>query len=261
MRSIFNAIKNRFDDLGDDIAQGIRDSDWSRVVRGIGIILFMIAAVAIISLLLLMGMWKFLHSFWGKKLIALIGGVFIIVLLFASYQENRKDASAKKHRRDTNLRLETWAEDIYEYVRDAVFLVLRTVSEHTEIVMPTSPGTIELPNAISIRDGYVVFNFFARVRKSVDGARIKRELNRTLSQLTRARELAGIPSELVLINGAYYCPLIVMDVLDFGDSINIAVVFADEKTVQIAKAKKQLNLDRLQGQRQQHRSAPYDDEI
>ena len=261
MRSIFNAIKNRFDDLGNDIAQGITTSDWKRVARGISIILSLIVATVALCLLILMGLWKFLHSFWGEKLLAATGVVLFLCLLYASYKENRKDRQKKMEQFDEDLRLEVWAEDVYEYVRDAMFLVLRAVSEHTAIVMPTSPGTVELPNSISVKDGYVVFNFFARVRSSIDSNYIKHALNRTLSQLTRAHELNGIPSELVLINGAYYCPLLIMDVLDLGDSINIAVVFADEKTVEIAKARKQLNLEKLHEQHCQGRNVPYDDQL
>lgn len=65
----------------------------------------------------------------------------------------------------------------------------------------------------------------------------------------------------MLINGAYYCPLLILDVLDFGDSINISVVFADEKTVEIAKARKQLNLGRLQKMNLQGHNVPYDDQL
>ena len=103
--------------------------------------------------------------------------------------------------------------------------------------------------------------FFARVRNSVDVTRLQRELNRTLSQLIRAHELKGIPSELVQIDGAYYSPLLIMDILDYGDCINVAVVFADEKTVAIAKARKQLNLQRFREVPSQNRGVPYDDEI
>lgn len=261
MKSIYHAIKQRFDDLGNDIAQGISNSDWNRVARGIGIILFMIAITASICLLILMGAWKFLHSFWGKKLLTVIGGALLICLLYASYRANKGDSLKKVSQTAENLQLEVWAEDVYECVRDAIFLVLRSLSEHTEIVMPTSPGTVELPNRISVKDGYVVFNFFAKVRTPVDSVRIKQELNRTLSQLARAHELNGIPSELVLIKGTYYCPLLIMDVLDFGDSINMAVAFADERTVEIAKTRKQLNSGRLREMNLQGHNVPYDDQL
>ena len=45
MHSILNAVKNRLDELGDDIAQGITDSDWKRVARGSSMILLMIAVI------------------------------------------------------------------------------------------------------------------------------------------------------------------------------------------------------------------------
>ena len=260
MKSIFNAIKNRIDDLSSDIAQSINSNDWKRVARGIGILLLMVVTALAIILLLFIGICKFLHSFWGKKLLRMIGAVIFSCFLILSYRANKNDYTDKVSCGSNN-HLEAWAEEVYDYVRDAIFLVLRAASEHTEIIMPTSPGTVELPNGISVKDGYVVFNFFAKVRNPVDANRIKRELNRTLSQLTRAHELNGIPSELVLINGAYYCPLLILDVLDFGDSINISVVFADEKTVEIAKARKQLNLGRLQKMNLQGHNVPYDDQL
>lgn len=261
MRSIFNAIKSRFDDLGNDIAQGITISDWKRVARGIGIILALIAATVALCLLILMGLWKFLHSFWGEKLLAAIGVVLFLCLLYASYKENRKDRQKKMEQFDEDLRLEVWAEDVYEYVRDAIFLVLRAVSEHTAIVMPTSPGTVELPNSISVKDGYVVFNFFAKVRDSVDASRIKGELNRTLYQMLRAHELQGLPSDLVEINGAHYCPLQVLDVLDFGDSITISVVFANEKTIELANARRLLYIDQAKLKQSRRKDTPYDEQL
>ena len=208
-----------------------------------------------------MGAWRFFHSFWGRKVLGVIGGMGLLCLLYASYRENQKDQQVQSSRKNNQLHLEVWAEDVYEYVRDAMFLVLRSAAEYSDIIMPTSPGTIELPNGISVKDGYVVFNFFARVRNSVDADRLKRELNRTLSQLIRAHELKGIPSELVQINGAFYSPLVILDVLDFSDSINIAVVFSDEKTVGIAKARKQLNLQRFRELPSQSHNVPYDDQL
>ena len=261
IRSILSAVKNRFDCLGDDIAQGITRGDWKRVVRGSSIVLLVIVATVAICLLFLVGMWKFLHSFWGKKLLTVTGGVLLLCLLYASYRENRGDMQKKSSQIAENLHNEVWAENIYGYVRDAVFLVLRAVSDHTDIIMPTSPGMVELPNGISTKDGYVAFNFFARVRKPVNVNNIKHELNCTLAQMARAKELPGIPSDLVLINGGYYCPLQVMNVFDFGDSINIAVAFADEQTVEIAKAYRLLNLDRFRENRCQRRSAPYDEQF
>lgn len=261
MKSVFNAIKIRINELGDDIADGISSSNWRRVACSIGILLLMIVVTAMFCVLVLMGLWWFFQSFWGRKLLELLCGIGVICLLCASYRENLKDQRQQVYAKNDQSHIEVWAEDVYEYVRDAVFLVLRAASDYSDIIMPTSPGTIELPNGISIKDGYAVFNFFARVRSSVDIARIQRELNRTLSQMIRAHELKGIPAELVLINGAYYSPLLIMDVLDYGDSINIAVAFADERTVGIAKARKQLSLERFRELPSQNRGVPYDDEI
>lgn len=260
MLSIFKAIKNRINDLGDDIAQGINNSDWKRVARGISILLLMAVITLATLFLLFIGIWDFLHSFWGKKLLRMIGAVIFVCFLVLSYRANRND-NTDKVSCESNNHLEVWAEDIYEYVRDAIFLVLRSVSEHTEIVMPSSPGMVELPNPISIKDGYAVFNFFAKVRNPIDPTRIKRDLTRTLNQMIRAHELNGIPCDLVQIGGSYYCSLLVLNVLDFGDSINISVVFADEKTIEVARAHKQLNLQRLQGQRTKSLDSPYDDQL
>lgn len=260
MHSIYSAIKNRINDLGDDIAQSINRSDWKRVARGISILLLMAVITLATLFLLFIGIWDFLHSFWGKKLLRMIGAVIFFCFLILSYRANRND-NTDKVSCESNNHLEVWAEDVYDYVRDAIFLVLRAVSEHTEIVMPSSPGMVELPNPISIKDGYAVFNFFAKVRNPIDPARIKWDLTRTLNQMIRAHELNGIPCDLVQIGGSYYCPLLILNVLDFGDSINISVVFADEKTIGVARAHKQLNLQRLQGQRTASSDSPYDDQL
>ena len=260
MRGIFNAIKSRIDEFSNKIAQGINCGDWGLVARSVGVVLLAVCAVVAICLLALFGIWELLHSFWGKKLLSMVGGALLLYILVLSYRAN-KDESKEKIEQEVDNHLGVWAEAVYEYVRDALFLVLRAVSEYTEIVMPTSPGMVELPNAISIKDGYAVFNFFARVRNPVDAASIKRDLTRTLSQMQRAHELKGISSDLVQINGAYYCPLQILDIIDFGDSITISVVFADEKTIAIAKACKLLNLEQSRGQSRKNSGVPYDDQL
>lgn len=261
MRSIINAFKDRFDKFNQRIAQGIASNDRRVFSRSVATtVLMMFSAVVTVSLILI-GIYRFFQSFWGRQILKIIIGILVLYLLYLSYQANRENNTRKRTEKETRNHLEVWAEDIYEYVRDAMFLVLRAVSEHTEIIMPTSPGTVELPNPISIRDGYAVFNFFAKVRNPVDPARMKADLTRTLNQMQRAHELKGLPCDLVQINGSYYCPLLILDIVDFGDAINIAVVFANEKTIGIARAYKQLNLQRLQGQRTASSDFPYDDQL
>lgn len=261
MRSIINAFKDRFDKFNQRIAQGIASDDRRVFSRSVLTTALMLFFTLVVILLILVGICRFFQSYWGRQLLKIIIGVLVLYLLYLSYRANREGNTQKRAEKAANNHLEVWAEDIYEYVRDAIFLVLRSVSEHTEIVMPTSPGTVELPNPISIRDGYAVFNFFAKVRNPVDPTQIKWDLTRTLNQMIRAHELNGIPCDLVQINGSYYCPLLILNIVDFGDSINISMAFADEKTVQIAKAFKQPNFQRLQGQHAKSSDSPYDDQL
>ena len=239
---IVEAIKNRISAFAETTAEAIESGDWRIVIRNATITA--LAAISILStlVLLLLGLWKLIGTLIGKALMTLLGTPLVIFILLKSYCMNLEDSHRLSQIDDKHNHLEVWAEEMYGFVRDGMFLVLRAVSEYTAIVMPSTPSAVELPNSISVKDGYVIFRFFARVRDVIDPVQLNRDLNRTLNQMLRAHELNGIPSDLVRIDGSYYSPLQILDIIDYGDSINIAVVFADEKTIGIAKARRQLNL-------------------
>lgn len=256
MKNIFSSIRNRINSFFQHIAQAIDDGDWKTLACNVGIASAIVVCVIVALFTLLALVAKFFGTFLGKLLIA----PAVLYLLGLSYKVNLEDSRTSRKQISDSANLEAWAENVYDYLREGMFLILRTMSDYTAIVRPTSPGSVELPNGISIRDGYAVFSFFARVSADIDVPQLKRELTRTLGQMLRAHELPGIASDLVQINGSYYCPLQILDIVDFGDSINIAVVFANEKTVELVNARKMLHLEKREV-RIPRRDAPYDDEL
>lgn len=261
MKSILNSIKKRCNEFTETIAQAIEEGDWKLVARSAGLICLAVGLLLTALLVVLALLWRVLGTFLGKIFMSLVGGPFILYLLFLSYKVNREDALKSHQKQSDSADLEAWAESVYGHLRDAVFFVFRSMSEYTAIVKPTSPSSVELPNGISIRDGYAVFTFYARVLEDVDVAQLKRDMARVLSQKVKAHELEGIPADLVQINGAYYCPLQIFDCVDYGDSINVSIVFANEKTVELVRARKMLRLENPKLHRQAKREAPYDDQL
>ena len=166
----------------------------------------------------------------------------VLFILGMSYQMNQKRSTTG----DPPL-WEMQAEEVYEYVRDAMFLVFRDVSEYTNIVRPSSPSAIEFSELpYSIEDGYVAFNFIDKICGPVDIAQLKIDLRRTLRQKHRANEFNGISRDLVQINGSWYCPLQILGKpQDFGDHVRVSIVFATEKTIVLTNAQKVLNLDNI----------------
>lgn len=258
---IIEAIKWQLDIFFGKTANAIDKGAWGLVARRILIFILVVGGGILAMLLILLVLWKMLSGLFGKVLFSLVGFPLIAYILYLSFLANRTDSNQEQQQRDEKNYLEAWAEDVYMYVRDAIFLVLRAVSEYTVIVMPSTPSAVELPNNISVKDGYVVFHFFARVRDVIDPVQLKRDLNRTLNQMLRAHELKGIPSDLVRINGSYYAPLQILDIIDYGDSINVAVVFTDERTIGITKTKKQLNLEYQSKQESGMREPLYEEEL
>lgn len=256
MNDIFSSIHNRIQKFSRNIAEAIDCGDWRTVIRKLGLAGVIAVSIIVAIIILLALLSKVLGPFLGK----LLGLPMLFFILALSYKVNRQDTKATREEISNTANLEAWAENVYDFVRDAMFLVLRAMSDYTVIIRPTSPGGVELPNKISIRDGYAVFSFFARVSADVDVPQLKRELTRTLGQMLRAHELKGLASDLVQINGSYYCPLQILDVIDFGDSINISVVFSTEKTVEVVHARKMLHLEHKE-LRVSHKDAPYDDEL
>lgn len=256
MKDIFSSIRNRINSFFQSIAQAIDDGDWKTLACNVGIASAIVVCVIVALFTLLALVAKFFGTFLGKLLIA----PAVLYLLGLSYKVNLEDSRTSRKQISDSANLEAWAENVYAFVRDAMFMFLRAMSDYTAVVRPTSPGSVELPNGISIRDGYVVFSFFARVSANVDVPQLKRELTRTLGQMLRAHELPGIASDLVLVNGSYYCPLQVLDVIDLGDSINISVVFSTEKTVEVVHARKMLNLEKRE-LRARPKDTLYDDKL
>lgn len=258
---IKEAIRNRFTDFDLKIAEAIKTGDWKFIIHNIGICCLILSVFFTIALLIFIICSRLFGEYVKHILGFFVGIPLMIYILFLSYQANYNDSRKSHENQKRNNQLEIWAENIYEYVRDAMYLVFRSMSDYTAIIMPSSPSSIELPNGISIKNNYVVFNFIVRVRDIVDPTQIKRELNRTLSQMLRAHELNGVPSELVLINGSYYTPLQIYDIVDWGDSISVSVVFADENTVDIIKARKIPHFE-ISSKRSHNKPDPlYDDEL
>lgn len=256
MNDIISAISRKFHEFSQGVAQSINESDWKAVARKLALAGIVTCGIVVVLLMLFALLATIFGAFLGK----LLGVPMLFFILALSYKANRQNAKTARDDISNRASLEAWAESVYDCVRDAMFLVLRAMSDYTVIIRPTSPGGVELPNGISIRDGYAVFSFFARVSADVDVPQLKRELTRTLGQMLRAHELKGLASDLVLINGSYYCPLQILDVIDFGDSINISVVFSTEKTVEIVHARKMLHLEKKEP-RTAPRDTLYDDEI
>lgn len=222
----------------DRIAYAIKDGDWSTLLWNIGLVLAVVLAVLALGVGVLALVWKAFGTVLGK----IFAVPLVAFILIMSYKMNSKD---KRPKGGTPYDFDEWADGIYDYVRDAVFLVLRAVSEYTNIVTPSRASAIEyIDNPYSIEDEFVVFHFLCKVNGTLDTDQFKTDFQRTLRQMHLAHELNGIPRDLIEINGAYYCPLQIFGApQDFGDYVEISVVFATEKTVKLTRAAKVLNLD------------------
>lgn len=248
------AIQKRLDLVQERIAQALYDGDWSTLIWNIALVLAILLAAVALGVGILAVVWKILGTLLGKVFAAPI----VLLILGLSYNMNRKNKRKKRE----PLPPEEWADGIYEYVRDAMFLVLRAVSEYTNIVTPSRASAIELTDEpYTIEDGYVVFNFLGKIYGQIEPDQLKTDLERTLRQMHRAHELNGIPRDLTVINGRYYCPLQILGVpRDLGDHVQISVVFATEKTVELTRARKLLDLDHalkaLRKQREAHGDDP-----
>lgn len=256
---ILHSIKELLKQFAASTAHAIDTRDWRVLLFNLAVALLTVLGTLLLCSLFLFLLWKIVALFLGKFLLKLLGIPLVLYILYLSYKADRADTKNTAQQHASMNGLEVWSEEIYGYVRDAMFLVFRSVSEYTAIVMPSAPSAIELPNGISVKDGYAVFHFFARLREPIDAAQVKRDLTKTLNQLARAHELKGIPSDLVQINGAYYAPLQIFDVVDCGNSIDVSVVFADEKTINIVKARKVLRLELNRSQQPKPKEALFDD--
>lgn len=256
---ILDALKRQLNKFLEETAHAIDEGSWGTFARRILLLILITGGCLIAITLIALILWYALKGIVGKALFTLIGLPGIMYILYLSFLSNRETANQVAKRSEEKNHLEVWAEEVYDYVRDAMFLVFRAVSEYTSIVMPSTPGAVEVPNCISIRDGYAVFNFVARVREPVDTEQARRDLSRTLTQMLRAHELKGIPSDLVQIGSSYYAPLQLLEVVDYGDSITVSVVFTNEKTVEVTKARRLLKLDLQRKQELKKPEDLYDD--
>lgn len=185
----------------------------------------------------------------GKVIGTLLGKVFavplILFILGMSYKMNYEDSRAAHRKKSEPATWDEWACGVYDYVRDAVFLVLRSVSEYTNtIITPTRASAVEAEEPYTVEDGYVVFHFICRTCGRADTDQLWIDMRKTLRQMHRAHELNGFSSDLTEINGAFYCPLQIWgEPQDYGDYVRVSVVFATEKTVTQQGIYKALNLE------------------
>ena len=249
--SIRDEIRERFNNIRECIAQGIHDGDWSAVGWNVALILAIVMVAVALGVGALALVWKILGTLLGK-----VFAVPLFLLIFGlAVTEQRKPRTGGR---------ETDPEQVYGYVLNALFLVFRAVSEYsTNIVMPSRPSAIELTDEpYTIEDGYVVYNFLAKTCGPIDTAQLKRDMKRTIRQMHQAQELNGIPRYLVQINGAWYCPLQILgNPQDFGEYVQVSVVFATEKTIELTHARKLLYLDDIGHARKRKGKNLTDDEL
>lgn len=256
---IRDEILERFNKIRERIAQGIHDGDWSAVGWNVALVLAVVMVAFALAVGVLALVWWVLGTLLGK----VFAVPLVLFILGLSYKMNLEDSRAAHRVKGESAMLEEWADGIYEYVRDAMFLAFRAVSEYTNIVTPSRASAIELVESpYTLEDGYAVFNFIAKVCGSVDVDNLKKDLVRTVQQLHRAHELNGLPRDLVQINGAWYCPLQILGKpQDMGDYIQVSVVFATEKTVELTRARRLLNLDNTRYARRKRGETFTDDEL
>lgn len=259
MKDIIDAVKSRLHEFSSGIAQAISDSDWKTVFYNAGIALVVVLGAVALAVVVLVLVGKILGTLLGK----VFAVPLVLFILGLSYKMNLEDSRKARRIKSESATLDEWAEEVYGYVLNALFLVFRSVSEYTNIITPTRASSIELiDNPYTIEDGYVVFNFVDKVCGPIDTAQFKADIQRTLRQMHRAHELNGIPRDLTEINGSYYCPLQILGKpQDFGDYVQVSVVFATEKTVALTRADKLLNLDNTRYARRKRGETLTDDEL
>ncbi len=257
--SVLNELHERVNSVRERIAQGIHDGDWSAVGWNVALVL----AIVMVAVALTVGVLALVGKILGTLLGKIIAVPLVLFILGLSYKMNCEDRRALYRHKNESAALDEWAESVYDYVRDAIFLVIRSVSEYANIVTPSRASAIEVVgNPYTIEDGYVLFNFMAKVCGPVDVAQLKSDIQTTIRQMHRAHELNGIPRNLTEINGSYYCPLQIFDKpQDFGDYVQVSVVFATEKTVALTRAHKLLNLDNTTYAQKKRNGTLTDDEL
>lgn len=266
MYKILAACKEQLAKYTENIAQAITKGDWLAVAKYASLALTALLCILLLLLALALLLFSFVRRIFGPLFGAAV--VFLMVLFLAPiiqmilrlYFEYTDGTDQGKIE---SAMLDEWADGIYGYVRDAVFLVLRTVSEYTNIITPSRASTIELTDEpYTIEDGYAVFNFMGKTCGQIEPDRLKKNIQYTFQQLHRAHELNGIPRDLTEINGSYYCPLQIFSTpQDLGDRVYIQVVFATEQTVKLTRARKLMDLDHALQARRKRSETSTDDPL
>lgn len=257
---ISEEILDRINNVRVRIAEAIHDGDWSALGWNVALVL----AVALVAIALAVAVLALVGKVLGTLLGKVLAVPLVLFILGLSYKMNFEDSRKAIRAKNQSVTLDEWADNIYEYMRDATFLVLREVSEYTaNIIMPSSASAIELPeNRYTVEDGYVIFHFCNRICGPVDTDQLKIDVQRTFRQKHRAHALNGFSRDLTEINGSYYCPLQIFGKpQDFGDCVQVSVVLATEKTVELTRAHKVLNLDNIVRTRKSQGTKFTDDEL
>lgn len=231
---ILDALNEKKKKIQKNVGKAIRDTNVPVLAQYIGILLVVLIIAVALGVGVLALVWKVLGTLLGK-----VFAVPLFLLIFGlAVTEQRKPRTGGR---------EIDPEQVYEYVLNALFLVIRAVSEYSNIIMPSRPSAIELTDEpYTIEDGYVVYHFLAKTCGPIDTAQLRRDMTRTIRQMHQAHEFNGIPRDLVQINGAWYCPLQILGKpQDLGEYVQVSVVFATEKTVELTRAQKLLNLDNI----------------
>ena len=225
----FNAVRER-------IAQGIHDSDWSAVGWNVALI----AAVVMVAVALAVGIlalvWKILGTLLGK----IFAVPLVLFILGLSYKMNLEDSHRAHIVERTVEALTRWAEQMYGYVRDSMYLVIQNMADRVSIIVkPNAHWDIEMKNRFFRQGDHIVFQFFVQMLAPMEKADFARKLTDTLVKMHREGKLVGITSELVEINNLPYCPLQVLNVKPYDDGYVVQIVYADEDTITLVKREQQ----------------------
>ncbi len=225
--AIFAYIKEQIDIFAEETAEALENGErlhfYKNILIGIMGVLVVVALVTGVCAIIYLS---------RRKILALIGTPLLLALMVASYFENKKDIQKTRSSNQERFVAELEAEDIYDFVRDAIFLVLRDVSEYTlSIKRPLSPSEIEAASRYEIRDGNIaVFKFTARTTGEVDTKQLIRDMDNVIKQKLRAGEFRNLPPRMLAINGKYYAPIQLLKITDISSYINIDVCMATERS-------------------------------
>jgi len=253
--AIYTKVKERVNDFLEDTAEAIEDGDQPHLIRNI--IISIVTLLGIIGgfALLLGSVYIFRHT-----LLVWFGVPVLIIAMLASHFEGQRPTDVCKVDRTEVLLLQERAEAVYEFVRDAIFLVLRDVAEYTSVIRPKAPSSIETNVRFYFRDSVAVFQYNALTCDDVDIAQLQKDIQRVLSQKLRAQELPGISAKLVTVEGSTYLPLQILTVTDCGASVNVEVVFANDRSIPLIEAKRRFHLEQIDGS-WTRTEAPFDDQF